>query len=196
MPPRKKRATTPEDRFTQEVIRARARRDWTQTQLAEELTRAGLPNANRPLVAKIEAGERALRLDEAVSLSNALGIDLRAFSTPALRNKVKSEARDLSAAVNDYDQAYAYARYAFGALADDDSGDDPEVTQLLRAIREQLDGLSPVVGQLHYRSGCISALAHGEPLPRDPATITDEEREARLQSLRDAGFAVQGDDNG
>lgn len=65
-------ASTPgvEDRFREHVRRERERREWTQADLAKRLHANGLEHIIASTVAKIEAGTRAVRIDEANVIAN------------------------------------------------------------------------------------------------------------------------------
>ena len=170
-----KRRPSPEARFIETVIRTRAHKGWTQAELAEALTRNGLPKANRPLVAKIESGDRALRLDEAVALSAALGLDLSSVSSPPLEVQIEAVGRDLFHAINDYDPSFARARYLFDSLTSDDL--DEALASKVTQANELMIEMGEHVSRLHYLTQCVYAVVSDRPLPRDPATISDEERE-------------------
>ena len=60
--------------------RLRARREqlgWSQAELAKALSGSGL-TLHGSAIAKIEAGDRAVRIDEAVAIASALDVDLDA----------------------------------------------------------------------------------------------------------------------
>jgi ribosome-binding protein aMBF1 (putative translation factor) len=61
-----------EIRFRQHVRDERDRRGWSQAGLAELLQNNGLPHILASTVAKIEAGDRAVRIDEAHVLAELL----------------------------------------------------------------------------------------------------------------------------
>lgn len=66
-------ALSPSQVFIERMARFRRRREWSQGDLAEELTRFGV-NLNQAQVAKIEGGKRGLSLDEAIAIAWVLGV--------------------------------------------------------------------------------------------------------------------------
>lgn len=82
--------------FTQWLRTVRAEAGLSQQKLADTLRAGGLSNFHQTTVAKIERGERPLRLDEAVAIAELFGTTLDA----ALGLKPGSEnslaARDLA----------------------------------------------------------------------------------------------------
>ncbi len=63
----------PEDRLSRVLRELRTKRGWSQDELAERMTRLGF-RMHQTQVAKIENGSRALRFNEIVALSVALGV--------------------------------------------------------------------------------------------------------------------------
>lgn len=61
--------------FRKTLRRERERRRWSQADLAKKLTESGVPMYHTT-IAKIEAGERAVRVDEAAGLADALEVPL------------------------------------------------------------------------------------------------------------------------
>lgn len=59
--------------FRDTVRRERQHRGWTQTHLAQEMTKRGIPT-NWPAINKIEAGTRNVTISEAAAIANAFGI--------------------------------------------------------------------------------------------------------------------------
>src|SRR3954464_5648185 len=58
-----------EVRFRQQVKRRRTQREWSQADLAKRLQDNGLRHIITSMVAKIESGDRAVRIDEANALA-------------------------------------------------------------------------------------------------------------------------------
>ncbi|MCK0175838.1 helix-turn-helix transcriptional regulator [Mycolicibacterium sp. F2034L] len=85
-----------ETRFRERVRRERERRDWSQAELAKLLQDRGIGSAYPTTVAKIEAGERAVRIDEATALADIFDV-----SVDALLGRSSSFERDRLYAVRD-----------------------------------------------------------------------------------------------
>jgi transcriptional regulator with XRE-family HTH domain len=85
-----------ETRFRERVKRERERRDWSQAELAKLLQDRGIGSVYPTTVAKIEAGERSVRIDEA----NALA-DIFEVSVDALLGRSTSFEQDRLYAVRD-----------------------------------------------------------------------------------------------
>jgi transcriptional regulator with XRE-family HTH domain len=56
-------------RFRERITRERERRRWSQAEVARMLTAMGIDSIYNTTVAKIEAGDREIKLDEAVALA-------------------------------------------------------------------------------------------------------------------------------
>lgn len=67
--------TSPEERFGAAVNHFRLRRGWSQRDLADKLTRLGMP-VDASAVSRIEKGTRSVRLTEAMTLADALDVEL------------------------------------------------------------------------------------------------------------------------
>ncbi|OBI77011.1 helix-turn-helix transcriptional regulator [Mycobacterium sp. E740] len=85
-----------ETRFRERVRRERERRDWSQAELAKLLQDKGIGSVYPTTVAKIEAGERAVRIDEATALA-----DIFEVSVDALLGRSSSFEQDRLYAVRD-----------------------------------------------------------------------------------------------
>jgi transcriptional regulator with XRE-family HTH domain len=66
--------------FGKQVKAEREHQKWTQTEMAKLLTDNGFPIGSTG-VAKIEAGTRVVRIDEAVAISDLLGVPLEMLRT-------------------------------------------------------------------------------------------------------------------
>lgn len=64
---------TPEEVFSSALRETRKRKGWTQQQLADQVSKLGLP-FDRATIAKIETQKRRVLLDEAIALAVALGV--------------------------------------------------------------------------------------------------------------------------
>lgn len=87
------------DHFRKRVANLRNERDWSQAELAKKLTAMGIDNMHNTTVAKIEAGDREIKLDEAAALANLFGL-----SVDSLLGRRQGAHQDL--------------QYALGALED------------------------------------------------------------------------------
>lgn len=67
------------DQFRSRLRAERERRDWTQGQLAELMAERTGVKAYGTTIAKLEAGDRAVQLDELVALANIFGVSLDAL---------------------------------------------------------------------------------------------------------------------
>jgi hypothetical protein len=101
------------DRLRERVRAERERDDrkWTQLQLSEMLTEAGIPT-HWTTIAKIEKGTRAVHLDEAVVLADLFGI-----STDALLGRRARPAADLLYTVEALLEANRMAAWQVPVLA-------------------------------------------------------------------------------
>jgi transcriptional regulator with XRE-family HTH domain len=63
-------------RFGQELQRVRAERGWTQPQMAEMLSAKGIAPMHPTTLAKIEAGTRSVRINEAVAIADLFDVSL------------------------------------------------------------------------------------------------------------------------
>lgn len=85
-----------ETRFRERVRRERELRDWSQAELAKLLQDRGIASVYPTTVAKIEAGERAVRIDEATALADIFDV-----SVDALLGRSASFQKDRLYAVQD-----------------------------------------------------------------------------------------------
>ncbi len=65
-----------DQRFGQELKRRREERGWTQPQMADLLSERGIAPMHGTTIAKIEAGIRSVRINEAVGIANLLDVSL------------------------------------------------------------------------------------------------------------------------
>jgi transcriptional regulator with XRE-family HTH domain len=85
------RKSAVETRFRERVKQERDRRDWSQADLSELLQGRGLEHIYPTTVAKIESGERAVRIDEATAIA-----DLFEVSVDALLGRNVERGSDLA----------------------------------------------------------------------------------------------------
>jgi transcriptional regulator with XRE-family HTH domain len=85
------RQSAAETSFRERMKRERQTRDWSQADLAELLQARGLGHIYPTTVAKIESGERAVRIDEATAIA-----DLFEVSVDALLGRNVERGSDLA----------------------------------------------------------------------------------------------------
>ncbi len=66
------------DRFRERMTYERKQRGWPQAEVAEMLTARGIDKMHHTTVAKIEGGDREVKLDEAAALADLYGLSLDA----------------------------------------------------------------------------------------------------------------------
>jgi transcriptional regulator with XRE-family HTH domain len=64
------------DEFRKTLKAARLGKGWTQADVAKRLSDKGIDHIHTTTVAKVEAGERELKLDEALALADLFGLPL------------------------------------------------------------------------------------------------------------------------
>ena len=65
--------------FGKRVKAHRSDRGWTQPQMAKMLSDNGIYPMHSTTIAKIEAGERSVRINEAVGIAELFGVSLDSF---------------------------------------------------------------------------------------------------------------------
>ena len=65
-----------EDYFSKRVKTERERRDWSQAEMAKMLRDQGIQPMHWTTIAKIEKGERSVRIDEAAGIADLFGISV------------------------------------------------------------------------------------------------------------------------
>jgi transcriptional regulator with XRE-family HTH domain len=73
---------TPEELAAREVRSLRKGRGWSQEELARRMSAAGFASWHQSTVGRTETGDRPLRLNEAVALSELFGVSLTRLLTP------------------------------------------------------------------------------------------------------------------
>jgi transcriptional regulator with XRE-family HTH domain len=68
--------TPTETRFRERVTRERKRRKWSQSGVAKMLEDRGVPGLTGTTIAKVERGDRAVRIDEAAAFADIFGLPL------------------------------------------------------------------------------------------------------------------------
>src|SRR5262249_44073078 len=72
---------TASELFGEQLRAVRGRKDWSQEQLADEMTSAGL-KMDRTTITKIENGARNVSIDEALAFAAVLGVSPAALLAP------------------------------------------------------------------------------------------------------------------
>jgi transcriptional regulator with XRE-family HTH domain len=68
-----------DERFGQQLKRMRDEKGWTQPQMADLLSKKGIAPMHATTIAKIEAGARSVRINEAVGIADLLDVSLDAL---------------------------------------------------------------------------------------------------------------------
>jgi transcriptional regulator with XRE-family HTH domain len=66
-------------RFRERIVLQRTQREWSQMEVARRLTAMGIDNMHNTTIAKIEAGDREIKLDEAVALAELYGLSIESL---------------------------------------------------------------------------------------------------------------------
>jgi transcriptional regulator with XRE-family HTH domain len=112
-----------EARFRERVKQERERRKWSQADLSKMLSDKGIKGIYPTTIAKIESGERAVRIDEATALADLFEVSLDALlgrASGAQRNELT---------------------YTLRVLADTARDSSRQVGATMETIREQLEEL-------------------------------------------------------
>jgi transcriptional regulator with XRE-family HTH domain len=117
------RPSTIENRFRERVKKERDRRGWSQADVAKMLGDTGIKGIYPTTVAKIESGERAVRIDEATALADLFEVPLDAL----LGRKHHSQEDELA--------------YLLRVLRDTARQSSQQVLAAMETIREQLEEL-------------------------------------------------------
>jgi transcriptional regulator with XRE-family HTH domain len=112
-----------ENRFRERVKKERDRRGWSQADVAKMLGDKGIKGIYPTTVAKIESGERAVRIDEATALADLFAVPLDAL----LGRKHHSQEDELA--------------YLLRLLRDTARQSSQQVWATMETIREQLEEL-------------------------------------------------------
>lgn len=125
MPASKPNHEHPQERnFRQSMRVLREAKGWSQADLARQLAKAGLDEFHQTTIARMEKGTRAIRLGEAVTISQVLGTSVESMRKPSgdLGSIVKLTSRrrelvqaqiELTASVRKYyEAAYNFFSYA------------------------------------------------------------------------------------
>ncbi|MGO9154344.1 helix-turn-helix transcriptional regulator [Mycobacterium sp.] len=132
--------------------RERDRNDWSQADLSKLLQRRGLEHIYPTTVAKIESGERAVRIDEAAALADLFGVSVDALLGRGIRHDLAYILRAvLDTARRSAEQAAAIDDALSASLVDLDALDfkgrdelEEEILRAQHAIREVHGAFSKV----------------------------------------------------
>jgi transcriptional regulator with XRE-family HTH domain len=143
-----------EDRFRKRLRTERERREWSQSDLAQLLCDATGAKWHPTTIAKIEAGDRSVRIDEAVAIAEVLEVPLNsllglktavendlAYAMSALQQTVGKSVWDVNAMYNTLRDRWA------DVLEVEFDGSDTvaaEGTQALDALQVAMDALYKV----------------------------------------------------
>jgi transcriptional regulator with XRE-family HTH domain len=107
------RKSAVETRFRERVKQERDRRAWSQADLSELLQGRGLEHIYPTTVAKIESGERAVRIDEATAIA-----DLFEVSVDALLGRNVKQGSDLAYTLRSVQNIARQSAQQTAAIAD------------------------------------------------------------------------------
>jgi transcriptional regulator with XRE-family HTH domain len=148
------RQSAAETSFRERMKRERQARDWSQADLSELLQGRGLEHIYPTTVAKIESGERAVRIDEATAIADLFEVSVDALLGRRVRpgNDLAYTLRSvLNIARQSGQQAAAIAEALGDSLADLDALDfngreelESEVVRAQRALRQAQEAFAKV----------------------------------------------------
>ena len=174
---------TAEALFARQVRGAREKAGMSQTALAKALSEHGV-KAHMTTVAKIEAGDRSIRLNEAVALSRILGIDLPVPANKPVKFKIDENARLLRHATDEYEGTFSLVQGELLMLLGDATYND-----MLESMIAQIQEMVDHVRWLTYGAKSVYAIANYQPPPNLPGVHTDEELlefKKRYKEMREA----------
>ena len=70
------------DQFRERLRSERVRRDWSQSDVAKMLSDKGIDGIYPTTIAKIEAGDRAVRIDELLAIADLFEVSLDGLRRP------------------------------------------------------------------------------------------------------------------
>lgn len=112
-----------DSRFGERLKAERERRRWTQPQMADLLSDRGIAPMHATTIAKIEAGSRSVRINEAVGIADLFDVSLDSL----LGRKPGAQRSELT--------------YRLRVLRDNTEKSAAQVARIEMSIREQLDEL-------------------------------------------------------
>ncbi|HME15760.1 MAG TPA: helix-turn-helix transcriptional regulator [Mycobacterium sp.] len=180
-----------ETRFRERVKRERDRRGWSQADLSKLLQGRGLEHIYSTTVAKIESGERAVRIDEATAIA-----DLFEVSVDVLLGRNVERGSDLgyilravqTTARQSAEQAAAISAALGDQLADLDAFDfkgrdglEKEIVRAQRALREAHTASSEVA-KFRLPPGGVVALRKNLVIPETRTVVIAKGGDDEAQS--------------
>lgn len=109
-------------RFRERTAHLRNERRWSQAEVARRLTEMGIDNMHPTTVAKIEAGDREIKLDEAAAMADLYGLPL-----DSLLGRRPRGARDL--------------HHVLGALLDAVYASQTQLHRTSKTLRDRLEDI-------------------------------------------------------
>jgi transcriptional regulator with XRE-family HTH domain len=106
--------------FRKQVADLRNERNWSQAEVAKRLTAMGIDSMRNTTIAKIEGGDREIKLDEAAALAELFG-----RSVDSLLGRRQGARQDL--------------RYALGAMEDAAYTSRDELDRVSKSLRDRLN---------------------------------------------------------
>jgi transcriptional regulator with XRE-family HTH domain len=110
------------DQFRKRLQAERNRRDWSQEHMAKMLLNKGIRGIYPTTIAKIEAGDRAVKIDELTTMAELFGV-----SVDALLGRKSNEGRDLD--------------YLLDALTDAAFTSRTELRRVSKTLQDRLDDI-------------------------------------------------------
>ena len=147
------RAADPVENFGAHLRSRRQLLEMSQTALAEAVGELGFPMVQQT-IAKIEAGTRPVRLDEAAALARAVGLTLPQMLQPpinlapgALKRALRRSREAVAKLEEDYTAADE-ARRAADLVAEEAASHLADVRRQLALRRDEVDSLSQLVNKI------------------------------------------------
>lgn len=145
-----------DSQFGERVKRARGDRGWSQPEMANRLREAGIEPMHTTTLAKIEAGVRSVRINEAAGIADLLGISLDAllgraagpadndlqFALRVLRDSARASSEQALDVAHDLDEQ---VRHITATFAFDDVD---EIKRLAAKAKKRLDSAYDAVEEL------------------------------------------------
>jgi transcriptional regulator with XRE-family HTH domain len=160
-----------EARFRDRVKNQRERRKWSQADLSKMLSGKGIKGIYPTTIAKIESGERAVRIDEAAALADLFEVSLDALL-----------GRGASAPRNELAYVLRLLRDTAGELPEEFDGADALRRIGRDAWSTHLSAALAALIRLETWSEKLLRREQGRPDLAEEATMGLEEREDEAQS--------------
>jgi transcriptional regulator with XRE-family HTH domain len=161
-----------EDYFSKRLKTERERRKWSQAEMAKMLRDNGIQPMHWTTVAKIEKGERSVRIDEAAGIADLFGI-----SVDTLLGRRAKPKSDLV--------------HTLTAVADTAYRSSAQIGEIITAVRDRITDVSAFEDNLPVRdtliAGCeraYAALVAADGALVDTAQIAREGMGGELKATR------------